>query len=305
MPMQDTYIQDSLELNLFFLRIMKEHALFLQLGFTPKDKPLGDEAENIRQRLDNLLSQAIQLSKGYISPSVMSSEELFTRYTEEAERQTQFFTGVPIDIQLTIDEYSMGGSVAPPVSMQPIIDRLNSSAMALARELLQFKMRVYDNVKSCNIFTNIYPLQIDHIIREAQEYIAMLGRLTVKQLQMGPAELADEEAFWNNIMMEHAEFIDGSLDPTEKALKRKAAGFAVEFERLTQQATSAMRMLQTLPAVTRASRAATQNFSDFKAQGTNGILSCKVKSVIIPLMADHVLREANYYLRILKETLNG
>lgn len=303
MPMQDSYIQDSLELNLFFLRIMKEHALFLQLGFTPKDKQYGDMAENIRTRLDNLLNQTIQMSKGFISNTVMSSGELFTKYTEEAERQTEFFTGVPIDTQLTIDEYSMGGNMEPPMTMQSMADSLNNNAMALAQELLQLKINVHNSVMTCNMFTNIYPLQLDHIIREAQEYIALLQKLNMRQLQLGPAELADDEAFWNRIMWEHAEFIDGSLDPTEKALKTKSAAFAAEFERLTQQAEAAKRVLQNLPAVTRRSLTATQNFSDFKAQGANGILSCKVRSIIIPLMADHVLREANYYLRILKETM--
>ena len=31
-----------------------------------------------------------------------------------------------------------------------------------------------------------------------------------------------------------------------------------------------------------------------------GINDCKIKSLILPLLADHVLREANHYLRILK-----
>ena len=44
-----------------------------------------------------------------------------------------------------------------------------------------------------------------------------------------------------------------------------------------------------------------EKYRDFKAAGTKGITGCSVRSVILPLLADHVLREANHYLRLLEE----
>ncbi|MDZ4941459.1 DUF2935 domain-containing protein, partial [Clostridium perfringens] len=35
------YVSLSLELHLFFARIMKEHSLFLEAGFTPKNTKLS------------------------------------------------------------------------------------------------------------------------------------------------------------------------------------------------------------------------------------------------------------------------
>lgn len=304
MPADDSYIQDSLETNLFYMRIMKEHALFLQLALTPKNGDLADMAENIRMRMDELMRQTIQASRGYISDEVLSSGELYTRFTEEAERQTQFFTGVPVDMQLTVEEYNIGGAGDPPPSMQVFADRLNANAMSIAGELLHLKERIYADVASCRMITMIYPSQIGHLIHEARDYVDMLNRLMRHELVMGPAELADEEAFWNRIMQDHAEFIDGLLDPSERELKRTARGFILNFERLTRQADAAKRALQTLPVLTRRTIPAMQEISGFKAQSTGGILSCKIKSTITPLLADHVLREANYYLRVLKETMS-
>lgn len=40
MPNQKIYIVQSLELHLFFARIMKEHSLFLKAGFTPANAEL-------------------------------------------------------------------------------------------------------------------------------------------------------------------------------------------------------------------------------------------------------------------------
>jgi hypothetical protein len=52
--------------------------------------------------------------------------------------------------------------------------------------------------------------------------------------------------------------------------------------------------------VTEESLRATRQIRDFKQQGTQGLIDCKIKSTIIPLLGDHVLREANHYLRLLK-----
>ena len=48
-------------------------------------------------------------------------------------------------------------------------------------------------------------------------------------------------------------------------------------------------------------RMLTQKFRDFKQAGVEGIETCKIKSIILPLLADHVLREANHYLRLLED----
>lgn len=42
---------------------------------------------------------------------------------------------------------------------------------------------------------------------------------------------------------------------------------------------------------------------DFKEEATKGILGCKIKSVILPLLADHVVREANHYIRLLNDNI--
>ena len=61
----------------------------------------------------------------------------------------------------------------------------------------------------------------------------------------------------------------------------------------------------TLSNVTNDTLTETIKLRDFKKAGTEGIEECKIKSIILPLLADHVLREANHYVRILKEYKEG
>ena len=88
----------------------------------------------------------------------------------------------------------------------------------------------------------------------------------------------------------------------ESALIIKSKAFALdvlkvckEFEQLLNQCKTAHD--QTL---TESSLKKTVKLRDFKAAGTKGIQQCKIRSVILPLLADHVLREANHYIRLLK-----
>lgn len=110
----------------------------------------------------------------------------------------------------------------------------------------------------------------------------------------------EQESFWNGIMAEHSKFIRGLLDPTEGELINMANNFGNEFDKLTKESKEAMNKTIPILKVTQDSLKATVEIVKFKSQGTQGLVECKIKSIIIPLLADHTLREANHYLRLLK-----
>jgi hypothetical protein len=145
-----------------------------------------------------------------------------------------------------------------------------------------------------------YPLLIDHILREARLY-----RDTIQRIQRGEDyrienEALEQEMFWNRIMAEHSKFIRGLLDPQEEDLFNMADHFGDEFDDLTREAREAMDNSVPFAKVTADSFQATKAIRDFKEQGTQGLINCKIKSIIIPLLADHTLREASHYLRLLR-----
>lgn len=87
------FIRLSLELNLFFARIAKEHSFFIEGSLTPRDKKLAKQADRLKVKFEGLLSATVELANGVISPDVQMSGEIVTRYTLEAERASQFYTG--------------------------------------------------------------------------------------------------------------------------------------------------------------------------------------------------------------------
>lgn len=300
--MNRNFARQSLELHLFFARIMKEHSFFLELGFMPRDSQYTQQANAFRREFDKLLYDVVAESYGVVSPDVIKSGEVFTQYTLDAEKASVFYTGIKIPEEITKAEMDLMGCKIydPGRRLDQAVYNINKRAINLISSLIQFKSKILNNVLPCKMFTVNYPLLIEHIMREAKLYLKL-----VKCLQSGEEirmkeDVLDQEMFWNRIMAEHAKFIRGLLDPTEDDLIMAANNFGNEFDKLTQAAKDAMDNTVSEDKVTAASLDATKAIRNFKAQGTQGLIECKIRSIIIPLLGDHTLREANHYLRLLK-----
>lgn len=105
--------------------------------------------------------------------------------------------------------------------------------------------------------------------------------------------------FFARIMKEHALFIRGLLDPSEEVLVNTANDFAGDYRKLL-----ALAEKPDVPdshSLAELSLAETLKYREFKTAGAQGILNNKIASIILPLLADHILREANHYIRILSD----
>ena len=298
---QQNYITESLELHLFFARIMKEHALFMKVGFMPPCDELAGEAEQFLKQFEELLSRTLALSERVVDKCLLDRGEIVTQFTDCAERQTQCLTGISIDRELTAKALALKGrSGQEPVRVTPELMRqvrlINRDALILTDRLIDYKQRLLCSIQSCNVFNANYPMLIEHILREARLYRAHLMRLMGRCDRTCQELVGGRESFWNRIMMEHALFIRGLLDPSEETLIKTADGFATDYKCLLEMSAAANDQMPRGTNVLELTR----KYCDFKKAGVEGIQTCKIRSVILPLLADHVLREANRYLRLLE-----
>ena len=206
-----------------------------------------------------------------------------------------------IDKDVTTAELTIGGTTGSAVT-SAIVDQvaaLNNNAIAVTQAISDFKVGLLQDVLSCRTFSHSYPLLMDHVNREAQFYLKALQKIQNRVPFNLVRDAVEQEAFWNRIMGEHAKFVRGLLDPTEELLFDKAHRFGKEFDQLTAEALSLNENINRLPQVTGKSIRATSAIRNFKRSGVEGILGCKIKITALPLIADHMLREANHYLRML------
>lgn len=274
-PFKNSFIRESLRQNLFWLRIMMEHALFIRLGLPCEDVDLIAEAQELQDAFGALLERARKISK------------------------------LPTESK---------------------VEQLNEQAIALTTRIIDFKSRVLRMIICCEIRTGFnLPLLMDHIRREAIYFRAALVRLQ-NDLPLDPTEeLIQDELFWLRIMADHSKFIAHLLDPSERSFVETARQLSARLDQDRLHARDFESMLvpqafenslldatrntvrppvfgRGLPApfsigaLVRFNGEAIQTTTelrDFKAAARQLIDDCRILSIIPPLLADHVLREAN------------
>ena len=297
----ERYVVKSLETHLFFGRIMKEHSVFLLAAFPASETQYRRRADWFRMQFEQALEQAVQLANGNVRQQVLNAGEVVTEFTEKAERQTSCLTGIPIQVRITIAEQRLrsGRMQEEGCRWERQVRNLNRRILRLLDGLITWKEEILQDVLDCRLYTANYPLLIEHILREAKLYRENIMALEEKGCTSG-RNPEESEMFWNQIMLEHALFIRGMLDPVECELIETADKFAGEYCRLLEEAEKEDCSLRDkLPEKTLET---TERYRDFKAAGAKGITGCDIRSIILPLLADHVLREANHYLRLLKKS---
>lgn len=292
---QEKFIKISLEINLFFQRIMKEHLFFIETSLHPFEEKNIAKAELLKRSFEELLYETTLLSNGAISKKFIKSNELVTPYTLKAEEISSKLTGASLDTDITRAQKDLISDPDFDYSQWLEIHtmNINKRSLNLLYETIEFKKRILQLTLDCSISVYLYPKLLKHLVEEAELYKEILEALLDKKIP--EKSLCAELNFWNHIMEEHAQFIDGMLDPSEDKLKDLAERFIHIFEKLVEECIRSSER-----NIIRKSIRATESIKDFKKASIEGILECEIRSVILPLLADHVLREANHYLRLLK-----
>jgi hypothetical protein len=296
------FVRESLETNLFFLRIMKEHLYFASAAFTLKNVRLLPMIMELIRNYDELLMRTLSLSQGIVGPETLQSGDIITPYTLNAEMKTQQYAGLPINTNITMLEtrlLSGNNNMNEPMIEQSVY-MLNEQIIDLLRETIEVLNSVINNVLSCNMFSFMYPTLLEHVAEETEHYLEHLQKIQNGQHEMDTNSQAMHLEFWNEKMKDHADFLHSFLDPSEP-LYPISHEYSNMFSELTEAATEALENSSLVPQVTMESLAATNNIRDYKVQVTMNSLQCKLKAMILPLFSDHILREANHYIKSLNK----
>lgn len=252
--MANAFVVRSLDEIRFWSRIMKEHSLFLRLGFNCDDTQLIDEANR------------------------------FYAIFEDIENRAHAFSA--------------------DTDPQRIFE-FNQIVHHAACHIWHFKRRVLGLIIRCQIGGNNFPLLVDHISREAAYFMNRLEQLNTGTLDPLPDAIINENVFFLKIMADHAKFINHLLDPSERKLVEQAREFSHDFDQLLYQAIDldSMRPQSQTPPLLHQfvdqNRVSVRQLRDFKRTARELIEACRIKSIIPPLLADHVFREASRFLEIL------
>lgn len=179
---------------------------------------------------------------------------------------------------------------------EQLLDKINATGVPKATDLrtycttlidcikpfIEYKKRMLELQVSGKLRSLVWPLLFEHTIREAIRWTARLD-----QLSRSSSEFSKEEVlpFWTQIIEEHDDFTAQLLDPTETELINKASTYATKFKELNTECTSNIQC-DTSTILTCMEEALA-----FSTAAVQGIELGKIKSIIDPMLADHLRRE--------------
>lgn len=176
---------------------------------------------------------------------------------------------------------------------------LSERARRLTEDFAAYKEKIRDRQLTCRVHINQPPTFTQHMINEAEEFLAVLE----EQVGAGLQELMAQHLLWLPDASGHAAFIAAGLDPREAQLVETAMDYKRAFDHLYLRADEIDSMLGQSPTMLDVVARLNDNiieqveaFQEFLLYLRDQMRQCRILTFLIPLVPDHMAREAQYYL---------
>ena len=166
------------------------------------------------------------------------------------------------------------------------LESFNRPTIELVRRFLDVKLQMEKDQKAGRLKSLAWPTFFEHVALEGERFANRLEKFSRGKVEYDRSEVVN---FWSRVMADHADFIAHLLDPEERALVQKAMQTSGVWR--TMKGGSKDKVDDTL-----------DSFITFKKTAQAGVEAGQIKSIIHPLLADHVLREALKFSDELKRT---
>ncbi|BBB90697.1 MAG TPA: DUF2935 domain-containing protein [Methylomusa anaerophila] len=171
------------------------------------------------------------------------------------------------------------------------------------KEFIRYKRLLLCMAITDRLGGSLYPLFLNHVLREAEYFMALLAKMRGSTMEVVKAMEAD---FWLRVMDDHTQLIRQLLDPSECGIIEVAENYMGDFAALSCQSRDWLSMLNEqsleVPAFDRFlqdSRVATMRLRDFKRALNDMVAEKRLLSIFPPKLPDHIRREADHFLLIL------
>lgn len=185
---------------------------------------------------------------------------------------------------------------------------LAQEARAYAVQFRAYKLHLLRRQLEGQLKMGLPPTFVNHTVNELDEYLRILDALVLEQ-DPPLCHPVHHHLVWLLDTAGHAATIACELDPVEKVLKEKSASFTKTFEAFYMKAVEMAGYLRSrldqFPALSRFHRQVeleVQLFQNFLHELEDLRLDAAALGTLTPLMADHMGREACYYLHKLSES---
>lgn len=290
------FIEESLILNLYYLRTLREYCARIEVSLPEKYQEYIDESKNLAKRCEEIGKELLEISNNKIPERAISSGIFITKYTLDAELLTEKLFEIDINTDLSIIEENLKpGNV--PVNQEIVrkLRELNEKIIALANEFIEFATNLYVKTNNQEVFTFYYNSLNNYLIEEIKLYVTNLERLN-QNLSTDPSFITDFEYYRNSFLYVISTYIRGEIDPVYEDIWNTANDFTKEFKNIVLEYQNMKMTPENQKNMTKNSLELAKRFKLFLEECLEQLLKKELYFISAPITKDNALTAVNYFI---------
>lgn len=294
------FVQESIAINLYYLRTLREFCLNIQTSLVPFEKGYISKAESIALSCERLGNDITSFASGMVSKEALDYQIYVTQYTLECEKLTEKLFNIDIDTGITEKELQLKSGEPKTVSKEMVdsMKRINAEAFSLADEFSKLCTEIVDKMEINELFSYSYIALTRFMIYETELFKSGLERL-IQQFQIDPSSAANYEFYFNNSMRSIAIFIEKLVDPINEDIFDKAKWFENSFNEAEETYKTTPLTPDNQKALTEKETLLVKEFHNFMEECIKKLLAREVYFIIEPIFWDNMYTQINFFQYIL------
>ena len=293
------FAKTTIESGLFYLRLMREFSLNIQLSFYINNEDYIKTAEDFGKRYEDL--GKVVTKYGKFSKLAYDNQIFVTNYTLPSERLTEKLFGIDLATELTEKEleFEVGEFKEPSSEVVAELVKLNNDALILTTNFSSFLADISNKINDNTLFSYLYQSLIDYMQEESKLYINILNRIIRREAE-DPTFVTNYVTRYQIIMRNAASFLRNLVDPKEVDVFNKFQGFVEAFEAISEDYKSANLSPENQQFLNRKTKVLVEEFKIYLSRIIERVLNSGLHFIISPMFLDTVLIEANYFKYLLE-----
>lgn len=291
-----SYVLQTLNSNLYFLRTIREFATNIQLAFLSNNLEYIEAARDFSNRCEELIAILMRYADGMVSKEALDSNIFVTDYTLELELLTEKLFNIDIDTNITEQQLNLTPGTNNNVTegMLEELNRVNQSALVLITNFINFCNNIVLRMSDNELFSYSYITLIQAMLAESNLYRLNLERLIARDT-INPTFIVDYQYLFNNLLKKYASFIRGLADPKDAEVIIRAISFSNEFSFLASEYKNAVASPEVENRLNKQTLDTVKRFKSFLVSIIQQLLEADVYFIVEPIFLDNILTSANYF----------
>lgn len=291
---------ESINLNLYFLRSVREFCANIELSFLSNNETYINKAKEIALKCEEIGRELMKISNNKISQKALDYEILTTPYTLPCEELTEKLFDIKLATDITKIEVNLKPGIALNVTDELVktIENINSRALAITKDFTDLCNDINKKLISNDLFSYSYPTMYEFMIYQTSIFNLELDRLINKD-KMDPLFALNYEFLGSNSMKTISLFINKLVDSKNKEITIKSQEFADKFDEMAKLYSSTSLTPDNQKELTDKQITLVTEFKLFVEKCIDELLKSDVYFIVEPIFWDNMLTKVNYFLYIL------